>query len=260
MPVGRMPRGAAVSSETTRQSCENADGSDYLTENGGLWFNSPAIISVSRMSPLVERVSNLLPSVSLGGFPVSIALERLSDERLMEIIAIGRDQFAFGALYDRHVGVAFASALRICGERGLAEDAVQEAFLSLWRSRGRYDERRGNVRGWLLTIVRNRAIDVMRRAPQDRGALTEEPIEDRLEAVQRTELEAARREQARAIRAALESLPVEQSLVIQLAYYGGYTHSEIASMFATPVGTIKGRMRLGLQKLRTGFTHDQALF
>jgi RNA polymerase sigma-70 factor, ECF subfamily len=177
-------------------------------------------------------------------------LQRLSDEDLMRLVVQRRDHQAFGVLYDRHSSVSFAAALRICRERALAEDAVQEAFLSVWRARRSYDSGRGNVRGWLLTIVRNRAIDVLRRALHDSIELAEPSVQDRLEALQRTDEEVDLRERASALRCALADLPVEQSSVIELAYYGGYTQMEIAAMFGAPVGTIKGRMRLGLQKLR----------
>jgi len=162
-----------------------------------------------------------------------------------------RDHMAFSAIFRRHHPAALALALRICGERSLAEDAVQEAFLSLWRSCARYDGQRGNVRSWVLTIVHNRAIDVLRRGAQDRRRVSDDGVAERVESLQSTELEAGRREQARELRYALELLPAEQSCVIRLAYYGGYTQAEIATMLGTPVGTVKGRMRLGLQKLRS---------
>ena len=128
---------------------------------------------------------------------------------------------------------------------------MQEAFLSLWRSGARYDRNRGSVRTWVLGIVHNRAIDALRRrAVRERGRVEDEGIEERLPAPERTELEFARRDEAREIRDALEQLPDEQSRVIELAYFGGLTHVEIASMLDTPVGTIKGRMRLGLAKMR----------
>lgn len=177
----------------------------------------------------------------------------------MDLIARDRSPLAFDQLYERHAGIAFASALRICADRTLAEDAVQEAFLSLWRARERFDRRRGNVRGWVLTIVRNRAIDVVRRGAGDRSELVERAIEERLEDVQRTEEEVDGRERASALRYALEGLPAEQSSVIELAYYGGYTQMEIAEMFDAPVGTIKGRIRLGLEKLRADLMADRAL-
>ncbi len=112
---------------------------------------------------------------------------------------------------------------------------------------------------WVLTIARNRAIDLLRRSVNDRAELVEQALEDRLEALQRTDQEADRHEQTRTLRLALEGLPAEQSLVIELAYYGGYTHSEIATMSGTAVGTIKGRMRLGLQKLRAELEADRAI-
>ena len=158
---------------------------------------------------------------------------------------------AFEVIYDRHADAAFSLAYRMCSQRALAEDVVQEAFLSLWRSRARYDHNRGSVRTWLLGIVHNRAIDALRRrAVRDRGVVSEEGIEERLVAPERTDLEFARREEARQVRDALEQLPDEQSRVIELAYFGGMTHVQIASMLDTPVGTVKGRMRLGLAKMR----------
>lgn len=170
----------------------------------------------------------------------------------------GCSEAAFEVLYDRHMRCALASALRICSERGLAEDAVQEAFLSVWRGRARYDRRRGNVRGWVLAVARNRAIDVLRRAAQSRAEILEEALEERLEALSHTDVEAGRREQRRELRSALSVLPAEQSSVIELAFYGGYTQAEIATIVGAPVGTVKGRMRLGLQKLRAQLPREQA--
>ena len=181
----------------------------------------------------------------------SATLRRLADEDLMQLVA-ENDAGAFAVLYERHTNVAFSLAFRICGKRAIAEEVVQEAFLSLWRGGSRYDRTRGSVRTWVLGIVHNRAIDALRRGiVHDRGRVSDEGIEERLEAPDRTDQEVGRRDEAREIRAALEGLPTEQSHVIELAYYGGFTHSEIATMLDTPIGTIKGRMRLGLQKLRS---------
>lgn len=177
-------------------------------------------------------------------------LRVLADEELMQLVYRSRAH-AFEVIYDRHADAAFSLALRICRQRSLAEDVVQEAFLSLWRSQARYDRGRGSVRTWLLGIVHNRAIDALRRrAVRERGIVDEEGLEERIASPVRTDLEFARREESRQIRDALEQLPGEQSRVIELAYFGGLTHVEIASMLDMPVGTIKGRMRLGLSKMR----------
>jgi RNA polymerase sigma-70 factor (ECF subfamily) len=139
----------------------------------------------------------------------------------------------------------------MCGTRAAAEDVVQEAFLSLWRSGARYDRARGSVRTWVLGIVHNRAIDALRRSVvHDRRRASDEGLEERFEARERTDVEVARLHEAQEIRQVLLTLPPEQCRVIELAYFGGFTHTEIASMLDTPVGTVKGRMRLGLEKMR----------
>jgi RNA polymerase sigma-70 factor (ECF subfamily) len=182
------------------------------------------------------------------------ALQRLADEDLMPRVA-QKDPAAFEVFYDRHGGAAYSLAYRIVGDATSAEDVTQEAFLSIWRSRARYDPMRGSVRAWALGIVRNRAIDALRReggrAPK--LDLDDEAALERREAPERTEAEALRRETARQVRGALGSLPNEQSKVIELAYFGGFTHSEIAKMLGMPIGTVKGRMRLGLEKMRARF-------
>ena len=182
------------------------------------------------------------------------ALQRLADEDLMPLVA-RKDPAAFEVFYDRHGGAAYSLAYRIVGDATSAEDVTQEAFLSIWRSRARYDATRGSVRAWALGIVRNRAIDALRReggrAPK--LDLDDEAALERREAPERTDAEALRRETARQVRGALGSLPNEQSKVIELAYFGGFTHSEIAKMLGMPIGTVKGRMRLGLEKMRARF-------
>ena len=169
----------------------------------------------------------------------------------MQLVRRG-DAEAFELVYERHATAAFSLAYRMTGKRITAEDVVQEAFLSLWRSGARYDRTRGSVRTWVLGIVHNRAIDALRRSMvHDKRRASDEGIQERFEARERTDVEAARREEAREVRAALETLPAEQCRVIELAYFGGFTHSEIAEVLEAPIGTVKGRMRLGLRKLST---------
>ncbi|UGS37892.1 ECF RNA polymerase sigma factor SigK [Capillimicrobium parvum] len=157
---------------------------------------------------------------------------------------------AFEVIVERHQSAAFGLAYRMSGTRATAEDVVQEALLSLWRSNTRYDRARGSVRTWILGIVHNRAIDALRRGTvHDRRRASDEGIEERFEAAERTEVEVARREEAGEVRSALQSLPPDQLRVIELAYFGGFTHIEIADMLGAPLGTIKGRMRLGLAKM-----------
>jgi RNA polymerase sigma-70 factor (ECF subfamily) len=182
--------------------------------------------------------------------PAGAELRNLADEDIMPLVRRGEAD-AFEVIYERHSGAAFSLAYRMCGTRAQAEDVVQEAFLSMWRSGARYDHARGSVRTWMLGIVHNRAIDSLRRSVvHDRRRASDEGIEERFEARERTEVEVARLDEAGEIREALQTLPAEQSRVIELAYFGGFTQTEIATMLETPIGTVKGRMRLGLEKMR----------
>lgn len=166
------------------------------------------------------------------------------------------DPDAFALLYKRHVRAAVALATQMCKRRSIAEEVVQEAFLSCWRSRRHFDSARGSVKAWVLGIARNRAIDVLRQNVAHEVADSgDRRAEDLLESPERTDGEVGRRERARELLAALEGLPPEQSCVITLAYYGGYTHTEIATMLDTPIGTVKGRMRLGLRKMAGEIPH-----
>jgi RNA polymerase sigma-70 factor (ECF subfamily) len=177
-------------------------------------------------------------------------LRSLADEDLMQLLQRG-DPRAFEAVYERHSGAAFSLAYRMVGRGNVAEDVVQEAFLSIWRSGARYERARGSVRTWVLGIVHHRAIDQLRRSSvHDKRRASDEGLEERLESGERTETEVARREEAASIRSAMTTLPADQSHVIELAYFGGFTHTEIAEILGAPIGTVKGRMRLGLEKLR----------
>ena len=176
--------------------------------------------------------------------------ESLADEEVMHLVQEG-DPRAFELLFERHGGAAFSLAYRMVGDRANAQDVSQEAFLSIWRSKMRYQADKGSVRTWVLGIVHHRAIDALRRnLVHDRRRGSAEGMEERFEAPERTDVEVARREDARNVRAALETLPGDQSQVVELAYFGGFSHSKIAEMLDTPIGTVKGRMRLGLEKLR----------
>jgi RNA polymerase sigma-70 factor (ECF subfamily) len=180
---------------------------------------------------------------------------RLADEDLMPLMN-RREPSAFEIVYDRHGGAAFSLAYRILGDRAKAEDITQEAFLSLWRSGTHYDRARGSVRTWLLGIVRNRAIDLLRREVLQPPPLAFEPRPDMARSEEDTGVEALRREAARQVRGALSVLPVDQMRVIELAYFGGLTHSEIAEMLNMPLGTVKGRMRLGMEKIRAQLAEE----
>jgi RNA polymerase sigma-70 factor, ECF subfamily len=171
----------------------------------------------------------------------------------MEQVRTG-DVRAFEVVFDRHAGAAFSLAYRMCGYQAGAEDVVQEAFLSLWRSGASYDRTRGSVRSWILSVVHHRAIDVLRRETTrdardlhtERGA----GFEELARSPHRTDTEVERRDDAHRVRSALSELPRDQRRVIELAFFGGFTHTEIAEMLEVPAGTVKGRMRLGLSKLR----------
>jgi RNA polymerase sigma-70 factor, ECF subfamily len=183
--------------------------------------------------------------------------QRLGDEELMELVRAA-DADAFDVVYDRHCDAAFSLAYRMCGRRADAEEVLQEAFLAVWRGAAGYDRSRGSVRNWILRIVHNRAVDALRRgAVRERLALHDEAALERVAGPDDTPRQTLDGERAREVGGALRGLPPEQSHVVELAYYGGFTHTEIASMLDMPVGTVKGRMRLGLAKLRLTLEDDE---
>ena len=165
----------------------------------------------------------------------------------MTITPLDTDRFA--AIYDEHSPAALGLARRMLADRGSAEDVVQDAFLSLWRSDG-YDAGRGALRTYLLTIVRNRAVDFLRRQHARPGERDAVELAAHGEAPDRTDLVAEERAAARVIRAALADLPAAQRQAIELAYFGGLTQSEVAARLGEPLGTVKSRMRIGLERLR----------
>ena len=173
----------------------------------------------------------------------------LADEDLISLVQT-RDSEAFAALYDRHARAAYSLAYRMMGERQTAEDLLQDAFLKLWRAAGSYRVERGSVRTWLLSIVHNRGIDQLRSSASRRR--TQERIEASAPRSQPSEAFAQswRNSQREQVREALKTLPKEQLKILELAYFSGYTHVEIAELLGLPLGTVKGRMRLGLNKMR----------
>ncbi|HEU5330710.1 MAG TPA: sigma-70 family RNA polymerase sigma factor [Thermomicrobiales bacterium] len=172
-----------------------------------------------------------------------------SDQALLAAVQ-RRDERAIAALYDRYGGLAFGLAYRILDDRGAAEDVVQDAFMSVWRRAVSFQLDRGSVRTWLLSIVHHRAIDRLRGAAGK--SRRDEPLDeiDRIAQVDDPWREVSIRVQGDVLKRGLATLPEAQRQTIELAYFGGYTQQEIATAMDVPVGTVKGRMRIGLQKLR----------
>jgi RNA polymerase sigma factor (sigma-70 family) len=185
-------------------------------------------------------------ALALAPFTRRRRTNELSDEELLEAIAAG-DEGALGVLYDRFGRIAYGVALRVLRDRALAEDAVQEAFLAIWRSATRYRLERAKPSTWVLTLVHRRAVDLVRREDRRRAEPLDEPPESAGDEVPE---QADLRERRAAVQSALQQLPDDQREALELAYYGGYTQSELAERLGVPLGTIKSRMFAGLTRLR----------
>ena len=174
-------------------------------------------------------------------------LQEASDATL--VLAIARyHQEALAEAYRRHGGAVFALARRLLAEQALAEEVVQEVFLAAWRTQHQYDASRGTSHAWILAMVRNRSIDMLR----SRRRRPVQPLAEGVDPPDTLDVpaEAVSNVDAAAARVALNALPPEQKQVIELAYFGGLSHTEIATQLAAPIGTVKGRIRLGLDRLR----------
>ena len=171
----------------------------------------------------------------------------LSDEAVVALLARS-DQAALAELYDRFGRVAYGLALRILRDERLAEDAVQEGFLAAWRNADRFLPERGKASTWLLTLVHRRAVDLVRREDRRRA----EPLREHAEsaASESAEDDAWLRFERERVQSALRRLPDQQREALELAYYGGFTQTELAERLGQPVGTIKSRMFTGLARLR----------
>jgi RNA polymerase sigma-70 factor (ECF subfamily) len=184
-----------------------------------------------------------------------MASDPRSDQELIAAIQ-GRDVSALETLYDRHRVLAYSLALRLLGSPGDAEDVVQEAFLNVWRSAGTYRAERSSGRSWVLSIVHHRAVDKL-RGWQSRPSQV--LLEEGMDLPDSGDVwsEVAQSLTAQDVQRALGRLPAEQRETIELAYFTGLTHGEIARQMGVPLGTVKGRIRIGLHKLKSVFENSQ---
>jgi len=175
---------------------------------------------------------------------------RQADQVSLARIA-GGDQHALAELYDRHARLVFSLALRILQERGDAEDVVQDVFAQVWSQAGRYDPGRGAVAAWMLTLARSRAIDRLRaRRSRPESAADSGAADSLADPAATQDLDLLSAEQVQRLRRAVDQLPEPQRVALDLAYYDGLTHAEIAARLSEPLGTIKTRIRQAVIKLR----------
>ena len=182
--------------------------------------------------------------------------ERIMDQQALERMTRGEPE-ALAELYDRHARAIYSLAVRIVRDQSDAEDIVQEVFSQAWRQAARYDSSRGNVVAWLLTLTRSRAIDRLRgrRARPWEGA--EGPVLATLpDGGPGPDLAAASAEAVGLVRSALRALPLLERTALELAYFEGLTHTEVASRLEMPLGTVKTRIRQGLLRLRAAMTRE----
>jgi RNA polymerase sigma factor (sigma-70 family) len=197
---------------------------------------------------MVGGRSHLLMFPGSKGQTGTRTLASLSDEALLALIPTPDGNPALAELYDRYGGVAYGLALRIIRDSALAEDAVQDAFLAIWRTARTFEAERGKPSTWILTLVHRRAVDLVRREER-RRAPAPEVTEDRALAAPSPDEEASLRERRLAVQEALSQLPQDQREALELAYYGGFTQSELSEHLSVPLGTIKSRMFAGLRRL-----------
>ncbi len=176
-------------------------------------------------------------------------LNGVSDEALLERLARGTDELALSELYDRYQGLMYGLALRITRDTQLAQDAVQEAFVGVWRNASRYSGSKASVRTWILSIAHHRAIDVIRRR-RATAAIPEDDAPGDAFTTPDVWPDVVRAVDAAAIRVAMGTLPQPQRQAIEMAYFDGLTQTEIADKTGAPLGTVKSRVRLGLLQLR----------
>ena len=208
--------------------------------DGGLEPNGTAL--------RISGVTTVALEIGIRSTPVAPPRElaHLSDEALVALVARS-DETALAELYDRIGGVAYGLAFRVLRDESLAQDAVQDAYLALWRGAGSFLPERGKASTWILTLVHRRAVDLVRREQRRRV----EPLESAPEPTEGSAEDSAwlRLERERVL-GALAQLPDQQREAIELAYYGGYSQSEVAERLGQPLGTIKSRMFAGLSRLR----------
>ena len=196
----------------------------------------------SRQSPATRHASARLQHEQCG-------VRDLDDPQLAAALA-ARDEVALAELYQRYGLIAYSTAFRILHDPAIAEDVVQDAFLKLWNNAPHFAASRGSLRTWLTTAVRNRAIDRLRgRSAHEREECELTPELNVTEPMSDPSSRISVAAERTAVRAALDSLPRQQRLAVELAYFGNYTQPEIASMTGVALGTVKGRIRLGMHKL-----------
>lgn len=225
-----------------------ASWSDYQSTVGSYAFQ--AILAIARANHADIALDD---ADALDGSRRTLIEEACSDETLM--FRVQRDDVrAFEILFDRHWSAVFRLAMRFLDDRGLAADVAQEAFTALWLNRDQYRPHRGRLKWWLLSIVRNRAIDLQRRSRDDvpRSA----PLFELTAALDCTEEEVLAGDERRELARLVAHLPSEQRAVIELAFYSGLSHAEITERLGVPLGTIKGRIRSALDRLRVALPHD----
>ncbi len=183
-------------------------------------------------------------------------MAELSDEQLAHRLAAGQPE-AVAELYDRYGDLAYGLALRITGDAAQSEDVVQEAFVKIWRQASRFDPQRGSLRAWVMAVVRNQALDVYRGRPgRERRELDLDGVSPSTWACDPWPHVSASLLRSR-VRAALCALPTEQRRVVELSYFGGLTCREIGGMLELPLGTVKSRLRLGMEKLHAHFAGQE---
>jgi RNA polymerase sigma-70 factor (ECF subfamily) len=186
-------------------------------------------------------------------------MRAVTDDELMERVQ-GGDVGAFEELYDRHAPRAMRVASALCRDRETSADAVQDAFLAIWRGRDRYRPEAGSFRAWAMTVVQNKTIDLFRKetARGSATALDENVMHELIDDAPAVWEQARHHESSETLLHTLAAIPAAQREAVVLSFFGGLTHSEIAAHLSLPAGTVKGRMRLGLAKLRAAVPAELA--